>query len=214
MPAHLGEPCLLGGGPVRLIYFPVTTTDGDLCLGNGSTVMPTPTGSGPNTVSTLGTVFTSGTAYVSFATLYASYDGFWNPVGPNFINYILPVSSAAVSTQCGGWFDAYGPGKPLNYANLNYPVPASAYKCMDRCEASYSLAANGSEITEPLPAPCSTIWDDYNPMLAVPTEVSKLVPAWSTCKGWDDMLANFWFDPPVRTVPPQRCRHVAKVSNG
>lgn len=161
--------------------------------GNGSTLFPTPTGNGPNTVSTLGNVFTSGTAYVSFETLYASYDGFWNHVGPNFTNFILPVSSAAVSTQCGGWFGAYGPGEQLNFADLNYPVPASAYNCMDRCategpgNASYSVSA-----------PCSTIWDDYKPLLAIPTEVTKLVPEWSTCKGWDDVIANFWFDPPVR----------------
>ena len=197
-PAHLGAPCLIGGGPVRLVYFPVTTVSGNLCSQNGSTIR-THTGT-ESVVTTLGHTFTSGSVYLSFNTLFATYDGFWNHIGPTFSNYILPLPSSAISTQCSGQYFASGPGTPLNYADLNWPVPASAYACQYRCSAtliSFCSASICDIVTKPKPPECSTIWSDVNPDLAVPTQVRGLVPEWSTCSFWDQFTPNIWFDPPV-----------------
>lgn len=56
---------------VQLLYWPVTTTNGDLCLGNGSTITQTPTGIGPNTAVVNGTTLTSPTVNMAYDTLAA-----------------------------------------------------------------------------------------------------------------------------------------------
>lgn len=99
LPAHLDEPCLIGGGPVRLIYWPVA--ENPVCGMNSSFVNST-SQSVPATITTLGTTFTSGSVYLSLKTLYAYYDGFFQEtIGPNFSDYIVPLSSEAISTHCG-----------------------------------------------------------------------------------------------------------------
>ncbi|KAH0303618.1 hypothetical protein KCU84_g15334, partial [Aureobasidium melanogenum] len=197
-PAHLGLPCLIMGGPVQLAYFPVTTIGSDKCHNNGSTITNT---GGPTSIEALGTTLTSGSVYLSFKSLYAFQEGFGERIGPAFTDFILPLPSSAISTQCGGWFSAQGPGTPLNYADLNYPWPASAYNCMNRCRTDLSFTiSNGTGVRWTPPPQCSTIWSDLNPILAMPTEVRNLVPAWSTCSMWDAALPNFVFDPPRALV--------------
>jgi hypothetical protein len=57
-------------GGVNVYYWPVTTTNGDFCAYNGSTVFAQPTNPpAPNTVITDGYTFTSPTNYISFATI-------------------------------------------------------------------------------------------------------------------------------------------------
>lgn len=186
------------GGPVELAYFPVTTVGNDQCRANGSTITNT---GGPTVIEALGTTLTSGSVYLSFQTLYAFQEGFGRRIGPAFTDFILPLPSSAISTQCGGWFSAQGPGTPLNYADLNFPWPASAYNCMDRCRTDLSFTImNGTGVSWSPPPQCSTIWSDLNPILAMPTEVRNLVPAWSTCSMWDAALPNFVFDPPRALV--------------
>ncbi|KAH0375767.1 hypothetical protein KCU92_g10045, partial [Aureobasidium melanogenum] len=197
-PAHLGLPCLIMGGPVQLAYFPVTTVGSDKCHMNVSTITNT---GGPTSIEALGTTLTSGSVYLSFKSLYAFQEGFGERIGPAFTDFILPLPSSAISTQCGGWFSAQGPGTPLNYADLNYPWPASAYNCMNRCRTDLSFTiSNGTGVRWTPPPQCSTIWSDLNPILAMPTEVRNLVPAWSTCSMWDVALPNFVFDPPRALV--------------
>ncbi|SMY29450.1 unnamed protein product [Zymoseptoria tritici ST99CH_1A5] len=187
-PAHGPDgDCVFGvEGGVQLIYFPVSTVGGDLCTGNGTTIYPTPTSDGPNVITTLGRTFTSGSAYILIKSLSAWIDGFGYTVGPNFSDLILTVKSEDVSTQCKG----NKIGTSMNWADLNWPVPASAYECQDRCGRLQS----GTSAT---PAECSTIWSDVIPLLAIPTAVKDLSPLWSTCKFDVPLLANYWFDPPI-----------------
>ncbi|EAU33408.1 conserved hypothetical protein [Aspergillus terreus NIH2624] len=58
-------------GTATLFYWPVSTTSGDLCLQNGSTITATPTGDGPNTAIVDSYTFTSPSIYVSFTSIYA-----------------------------------------------------------------------------------------------------------------------------------------------
>lgn len=194
-PAHLDAPCLIGGGPVRLVYFPVNNGPSNACANSSSPFSPAPREALSTALTTLGHTFDPSSVYLSFRTLYASYDGFWDRLGPTFTNLLLPLPSTAISTQCG---PAFGPGTPLVYADLNRPVPASAYSCQNRCPATLTSSCETCLGYTATPASeCATIWDDVNPVLAVPTEVRQLAREWEKCEFWDVNIPNFWFDPPI-----------------
>lgn len=204
-PTNYNESCVIRGGPIELIYWPVppkvelcdnnaTGIFGSTAFASNATVQPAV----PETITTLGHTFTSGTVYLSFSTLYASWDGFWDHIGPDFTNLIVPLPSSSIFTQCGGARSARNHGTPLNYADLNWPVPASAYSCQARCDPVGEPICPGCEYTAvPTTGECGTIWSDVNPNLAMPTEIRELVPEWSTCLMYNDRIPNFWFDPPI-----------------
>ncbi|UJO24563.1 uncharacterized protein CLAFUR5_13860 [Fulvia fulva] len=198
-PAHgTNGPCVFGiKGAVELIYFPVETlgSNGSLCTGNGSTLPATPTGTGPNKITTLGHTFTSGSAYISIQSLSAYIDGFFYTVGPTFTDLILTLASSEVSTQCGG---IRNHATQMKWEDLNWPVPASAYSCQDRC----GHGRLEDQVAGTTPTQCSTIWSDVNPLLAIPTMITDLAPEFSTCIiESNGNLANFWFDPPIALQP-------------
>lgn len=205
-------PCLIQGGPARLIYFPVTTESGDVCNSTKQTIT---TRNLSSVVSTLGTQFTSGTAYISFGTLYAGFQPATIDkagelqIGRTFSDVIFSFKSNEISTVCydtSGAFGvataAFGGGEQLNFADLNSPIPASAYQCQNDCRTLASSICHVSTskaiftsnnttftnaiedcvyITESHASDfCSTIWDNFNPLLAMPTMLRDLVPEWST----------------------------------
>ncbi|KXL49682.1 hypothetical protein M433DRAFT_20741 [Acidomyces richmondensis BFW] len=186
-PAHLNQSCIFGvSGAVQLYYFPVTTINGSLCSKVHPTIPASPTGTGPNIVTRDGHIFTSGTVYLSIQSLFATYDGFGNTIGPTFRDIFIPLKSDEISTQCSGDYT----NTPLTYADLNWPVPASAYKCQDRCSVQ-SLMGH-------VPPQCNTIWSDVNPDLAIPTKkLMAMVPEWSSCAAGDGNQRDYFFDPPV-----------------
>ncbi|EME84255.1 uncharacterized protein MYCFIDRAFT_207217 [Pseudocercospora fijiensis CIRAD86] len=189
-PVHGNEPCVFAiKDAVELLYFPVTTVDGDLCAGNGSTIQATPTISGqPNTVSALGRIFTSGKVYLSMASLFATEDGYPDlTVGTPLSNFILTLESSEVSTQRSGT----GVNTQINYADMNWPVPASAWACQGRC-AKYDF-----DDSVPRPSWCNTIYQHLNPLIDIPSKITDLDPAWKTCTLEPKYMAGFWFDPPI-----------------
>lgn len=212
MPLDLEVPCLVQGGPVELMYFPVTTTGGDLggCL-EGTTITPAEE---PQPVTTLGTTFQPGKAYISFETLYAAYRSLSAPggaavqLGPGYSNKIFEFHSDEISTNCyasvfskeGIHNPGYGPGTQLNFADLNFPPPATAYACQNQCQSvSYELGPQGENVTTHTisPNPCSTIFDNFNPLIAVPTRLRDMHPEWASCRFWNHRQANIVFDPPI-----------------
>lgn len=200
-PTGLYEPCLVAGGPVQLIYWPEGNGESNICPNNASMVLShasnarkIPATTLPDTITALGHTFTSGSVYLSFHTLYASYDGFWDRVGPTFKDTIIPVPSSAMSTHCGGFTNAHGPGTALNYADLNWPVAASAYNCQARCDNWRFVSHNNESASTP---ECQTIWNDVNPNIVVPTLVRDLVPEWAHCEMSGFRIPNFWHDPPI-----------------
>jgi hypothetical protein len=200
-PTGLYEPCLVAGGPVQLIYWPEGNGESNICPNNASmswrhpsNVRNTSTTALPDTITALGHTFTSGSVYLSFRTLYASYDGFWDRVGPTFKDTIIPVPSSVMSTHCGGFTEAHGPGTALNYADLNWPVAASAYNCQARCDNWRFVSHDNRSASAP---ECQTIWNDVNPNIAIPTLVRDLVPEWAHCEMSGFRIPNFWHDPPV-----------------
>jgi hypothetical protein len=200
-PTGLYEPCLVTGGPVQLIYWPEGNGESNICPNNASMVLShasnarkIPATTLPDTVTALGHTFASGSVYLSFHTLYASYDGFWDRVGPTFKDTIIPVPSSALSTHCGGFTNAHGPGTALNYADLNWPVAASAYNCQARCDNWRFVSHDNQSASAP---ECQTIWNDVNPNIVVPTLIRDLVPEWAHCEMSGFRIPNFWHDPPV-----------------
>ena len=200
-PTGLYEPCLVAGGPVQLIYWPEGKGESNICPNNASIMLSHPSNvrkipatTLPDTITALGHTFTSGSVYLSFHTLYASYDGFWDRVGPTFKDTIIPVPSSAMSTHCGGFTEAHGPGTALNYADLNWPVAASAYNCQARCDNWRFVSHDNRSASAP---ECQTIWNDVNPNIVVPTLVRDLVPEWAHCEMSGFRIPNFWHDPPV-----------------
>lgn len=210
LPLDADFPCLVQGGPVRLLYFPVNTTGGSLCGPDGTTI----TSSAPlEPVTTLGTTFFPDSAYISFETLYAAYRPFTGPggaaaqIGPAFSNTIIGFRSDEISTNCyATWWNrtqtanipGYGPGTMLNFADFNAPIRASAYDCQNQCLPFSVTYINNTYTTQSIyPNPCSTIFDNYNPLLAVPTRLNEMVPQWNKCKFWSPRQANVIFDPPL-----------------
>ena len=132
-----------------------------------------------------GTTLTSPTVYISFSTLYATREC-GGLTGSPISNYIMDLQSSDISTQCPNdpsGVIGFGSGSQMNFANLNTPVPWSAYSCMQKCILS----------------PCSTIWDDYIPFLAIPSAVFDLQPAWKYCAVGP--YANLLTDPPYALTP-------------
>ena len=107
---------------------------------------------------------------------------------------MLPQSSTAISSYCGEVGGGHGPAEPLDYANFDLPVPASVYRCQPKCFINpesypYHSKTNtasdghvsistwyGSWSKYPTVNLCSTIWDDYAPMLSIPEELSTMNP--------------------------------------
>jgi hypothetical protein len=139
---------------VRLIYFPVTTANVTGC-GNYSTIPPAT----PATVESLGTTFTEGTAYISFAGL-AAYDGCTQLTGSSIGNTILALPSSEVSYLCGEYgLQQFGPlPTQLNFADLNYPIPLSLYTCQERC-------LYGESEMNVWQTACPTVLDTFAPAL-------------------------------------------------
>ncbi|KAK4957602.1 hypothetical protein LTR10_005569 [Elasticomyces elasticus] len=200
--------CAVNTASLQLLYWPVSTVSGDLCHGNASTITATPTIPGqPNTVKYMNTTLTSPTVYFEFKNVYAIGTDY--EAKSSYQNTLLPLPSASVSSRCGLLGGGFGPPQSMNYADFNVPVPASAYRCQPKCWTNDDLEqyATMSGFTYEKYATenrCSTIWDDYRPALAVPTEFATVFPS----AGFKDGMSlactfilneagdNIFFDPP------------------
>ncbi|KAK4580305.1 hypothetical protein LTR86_000508 [Recurvomyces mirabilis] len=216
----VGDPvCAIGQASVQLLYWPVETASGNFCNGSKTTISATETITGkPNTAVYNDVTLTS-------PTVYLSVQGVWDFTsnGVTYMNQtgiLLPQSSTAVSSFCGVVSDAFDDsGKPqqVDYANFNYPVPASAYRCQPKCwsqpkstsSSVYTNVHSGSTatytsdtvFTSPAINVCSTIWNDYAPALSVPTDIFAMNAATNfggsfSCEFILDK-ANVLWDPPI-----------------
>jgi hypothetical protein len=71
---------------------------------------------------------------------------------------------------------------PFNFADLNHPVPLSAWYGLWEYSASSQASANGLPLRETL---TSTLWDglNYKPIMPMPEIVKQFLPAeWATCE--------------------------------
>jgi hypothetical protein len=205
--------CTIFGDEVELMYFPAATTvSRDMCAKTpsvsvtaygynvgvpytGADPSATWNGSGtPPETAVVGThTFTSGTAYISIKRVWA-VDRCSSKIGTTVTGAILALPSESLLSlrYSQNHFQYFATtnkvtGYPFNYADLNKPVPYSAWNGQARCEqpgfADYK---------------CNVIYEnDYNPQLAMPPGIRKLNPAWEGCQMWYGGL----YDPPYALKP-------------
>ncbi|KAE8383085.1 hypothetical protein BDV26DRAFT_303987 [Aspergillus bertholletiae] len=181
-----------------LFYWPVTTTSGDLCLQNGSTVPATPTGDGPNTAVVNGNTFVSPSIYVSFTSIYAR--GNWRNhrattgCGGDYENVIISVHPTAVSSyrsHINSKYPTIGTVYPFEFDEFqphevgNYTMPLIPW---DKYSGGSQCPFRGGN-------KCTMIRDDYLPWMEIPDGVmTQIDPRWTACD-------RSWFIPPVSMVP-------------
>ncbi|RMY27804.1 hypothetical protein D0866_09880 [Hortaea werneckii] len=134
-------------------------------------------------------------------------------------------SSTDISSICGS-ISGFGSPQSFNYGDFNWPVPASAYRCQPKCfeappngvssvgNAAYWAHSDRTFVTlwtyfSSTPwaqeNQCSTIYDDYKPILSIPREFSAMTPAVDvgdgiTCSFEFNSEAIF-YDPPSALAP-------------
>ncbi|KAK5732500.1 hypothetical protein LTR17_010439 [Elasticomyces elasticus] len=165
----------------QMYYWPVTVVNGDLCNKTGTTITPTPTGSGPNTIEigggiTLVRTRSSETSidYSTSPTVYISYFNLsYISRGPNttdsyVTNTLLGFDPTDISSQRGnhGGSGTYS----VNYGDLPpNPVPSSAWFGQVEC-------FNGVSTCLPIGTTA------YKPDLVWPpifSDISSLNPKWT-----------------------------------
>ena len=124
--------CAITGGAVQLFYWPTTQT----VNGTNGTV--------PVIASASGTLLTSPTVYISFASIYASDS--CRRVGSTYGATILPVANpSAISSVWNDWPDFENPRTAVfNYTDLNAPIPDSIYVRQPQCAADQSQLSSWS----------------------------------------------------------------------
>lgn len=172
-------PCTLVAPNVQLIYFPVSTASGNPNL----TI--TPTGTSVPTGVYNGQTYTSGHVYFKYDNISA-VNGCFSAVGSFYPGAIVTLRSDEVSSlrNDGTYFDG---SYSFNYADLNYPVPYSAWIGQFGCANEYPGCL-------PIEA------GPYKPYVSIPSEVKNLDPAWASCTM--DPVYGSW-DPPYALTPVQ-----------
>ncbi|KAK0367148.1 hypothetical protein LTR94_000145 [Friedmanniomyces endolithicus] len=198
--------CAITGNNVRLLYWPPSTAH--VSSGDGISTAhlkrSVANGTAIHTAIFGGTTLTSPTLYISYDTLYASNS--CHGIGWTIKNTIIPVASSDLSSLAyqplANW--AIGPGqwgngelsykytsRPYNLTDLNQPIPDSIFNQLPFCQRELrgwkAAGFNESRFT------CSPRDAPYAPLIAIPTEVRGLDPAWASCTAWYGGL----FDPPV-----------------
>ncbi|KAI6874881.1 hypothetical protein KC338_g1012 [Hortaea werneckii] len=198
------QTCAVTGNTVQVYYWPPSTAT---MVENGTmTARPSALPSSGNRSEPViavvdNTTLTSPTVYISYAKLYASNS--CSGIGRTVRNTIIPLSSSAeLSSLAYHVIDdsiGFRPGhwvggswkyvtKPFNYNDLQEPIPESIYNQMPACQVrshAWVTADVGGNFT------CSP-HVAYAPLIAIPTQVFDIDPAWASCTGWYGGL----YDPP------------------
>lgn len=181
--------CAVTGGTIQLLYFPPGLTP------HAATE--------PVVATTLGTVLTSPTYYISFESLYAS--DACKGVGSTLTSMILPIPTSeplstlfATTMPCdahrenNAWLGLIDIGTAsLNVTDLMHDsVPYSIYTSQPYCASQ--IAASGCN-----PDSCPTTLP-YRPLIVLSSQLlNTLDPAWATCS----LDLRGLYDPPRALQP-------------
>ncbi|GAB7323585.1 hypothetical protein MBLNU13_g07079t3 [Cladosporium sp. NU13] len=176
--------CAVTGGTIQLLYWPEATMNATAAGGAGAV-----------TVSTLGTVLTSPTYYISYKSVFAS-DG-CSGIGPTLYDTIVPIPAAhQLSSVYAGTLPCVAHVQnqftqewiataSFNVTDMNQPVPFSIYSSQPWC-ATYQFEHGCNK-------ECPTS-EAYKPIIVVPDVVlQSMDPAWASCYG--DIRGAY--DPPI-----------------
>ncbi|KAF7596789.1 hypothetical protein BBP40_012388 [Aspergillus hancockii] len=180
-------------GTATMYYWPVTTTGGDLCAQDGTTIPATPTGDGPNTALLDDRTLVSPSVYISFTSIYAwSNRRFGHQCGVSHYNDMISVHPTAITSRRGhrnARRPIYGTAYPFNFAEFlpqtvgNYTqslIPWPQYRGGSQCPLQDSS--------------CTMVRDDYLPFIDMPDAVTEIDANWENCN-------RSWFIPAVTLVP-------------
>ncbi|KAK3670727.1 hypothetical protein LTR78_009419 [Recurvomyces mirabilis] len=150
-----------------------------------------------------GFTFYENRAYLSYQTAFATNT--CGRLGATYAGGLLPVASSDVYSVSSYNYDLFDYAYSFNFADLNSPIPASAYLAMPDCagsgnmgELQYPNKLNG--VVAPVMCRQSSyvIYESlFQPVLAVPPEMRDLDPLWSQCELGLDGL----WDPPRALQP-------------
>ncbi|KAK0259924.1 hypothetical protein LTS16_022094 [Friedmanniomyces endolithicus] len=200
------QQCAITGNNVRLLYWSASTAHAATRSTNSTahSERSVANGTAIHTAIFDGTTLTSPTIYISYDTLYASNS--CHGIGRTIKNTIVPVASSDLSSLAyqplANW--AIGPGqwgngelsykyisRSFNLTDLIEPIPDSIFNQLPFCQRELrgwkAAGFNESRFT------CSPRDAPYAPLIAIPTEVRGIDPAWASCTAWYGGL----FDPPV-----------------
>ncbi|KAF2194844.1 hypothetical protein K469DRAFT_744625 [Zopfia rhizophila CBS 207.26] len=209
--------CTLRPQHVELLYFPPPSSSSDICANTspGYNSYSVSVFSQPHASTVINsTTYWSDKAYVRYKVIsaykFCDLDNMLGRTsvgfGNTFSDQVIEVASSHISSICD-W--QYAPGahiqvigataKPLNFNDLDGPIPASAYQCGIRCQSGCQ----------------SIVTPFWIPFLAVPPEVRTLDPNWASCvpyfEGTPDppialasksFLASTTSNVPVQSDPP------------
>lgn len=184
--------CQIDAGYVQLLYWPSSKDPTELCASTKPTITPAPTPTEPVIAVSDGHTFSSPFVYLSFSELKGL------PCYRTWSNAVVAVPSQSLSTIVFGETQPIERTTALNWNDMNSPVPMSAYKAQQSCWKNWlgvRATASGADN-------CNTIYDDYLPWLALPTNpafFTDLDPIFANCTklAWRDYV----FDPPYALTP-------------
>ncbi|GAB1727578.1 hypothetical protein NU195Hw_Modified_57t1 [Hortaea werneckii] len=193
------QTCAITGDTVQVYYWPPTTAtafENGTLTASASHALHTgaANATGPITAIVGDATLTSPTIYISYRSLYASNS--CHQVGQRYSNTIIPLAKnddlkslayhqlddmparPGLSGSPSSWeYEEL----PFNLTDLTEPVPQSIYMQLPRCQLSLSAYTNaGFEASD---FTCSE-YGAYKPLIAIPTEVRDLDPAWASCTAW------------------------------
>jgi len=179
------EDCQVQVWSAQLFYWPVSTTNGNVCNKTGTTITATPTGDGPNTYNLNGTILTSPTVYVSFYNL--SYESIhYNHTYSYVTDTLMSFNATDISSQRG--YHGSDGTFSFDYADLPpNPVPSSAW---------FGQAICWFDSSECIPMATTA----YAPALAFPSvfyNMSNLNPQWTAKQCALGVEGDGVWDPPV-----------------
>ncbi|KAK0823546.1 hypothetical protein LTR73_008450 [Friedmanniomyces endolithicus] len=168
--------CTIFANELQLLYWPVTRPAGDLCGNDGSAITAATT-----LVTNLVEENWRSTANISMFNIFATAanGALCGTVVDNF-NVALPVRDLSTISHSLIYanvtsFAMYT--QPMNLADLNYPVPWSAYRGMETCMQ--------------VPSACDTVTLDYQPRVVLPTWLTGIQEQWRSCT-----ISTGVYDPP------------------
>ena len=192
--------CAITGGTVQLIYWQQAKSTSTSDVGQSSV----PKSNEVVVATTLGTVFTSPTVYISLADVHAADS--CSSVGSTHGNTILPLTNTkGLSSVWADW--RHGISTALfNFTDLVTPIPTSIYTRQPWCAMwSSSMWAqdlnfgdcNGT-ITDYTCYPACPRTEPYNPILVLPSGLlNPIEPAWASCT----LDIRGVYDPPIYLTP-------------
>ena len=178
--------CTIFANGMQLFYWPESRTTG-ICAGNGSmsTTMFSAEAPTPSAVVRGNQTYSYPYAYMSFYDIFATAANS-ALCGTPLSNYVITMQTKDLSTL--SFSSTVGPNgstdwyqwstQSMDLANLNYPVPWTAWVGMEACALDPSF--------------CNTMSADYAPQVVMPSWLTSVQDQWTTCAFHTGVI-----DPPV-----------------